>query len=381
MYVTRNLANSLFSVAAAQLADLSPSAGVDAYRVVRTVTGLMGRSLPEKLDPRVMNGMIGLISDGLSRTPYGFPIEFEHPLLITLSALSYCPFACTNCYANSDAKRAQGRTEDRLQLFAKVAAAKTPFVIVSGGEPLVADGIEESLKLLIDSGKFVWVSTNALVDKTVAFARRHEGSLRFVLPVWGNRERHDARRGKNSFERIERNLTMLGGAGLKADILVVLADVDFSVLGTVEELARAHCIDKVTVTRVIEAGRNEAGPFELGADQLRQLKAAKRSLERHVRMVICDLPEMQENRGRGLMQRVLGLGTYDGCSAGNWMMHVDDHGRGHACFSFEGQTGERVSSDLPIFEQWRAIRRSRAAFPTGALCVEKRRGISKETVL
>jgi hypothetical protein len=123
MRAARNIVNSLFSVTASHLAALSPSVGADVYKAVRSFTAFMGRPLPEELDPRVVHGTIELIADGLRRTPYGSPLELEYPLFITLSAQSYCPFACTNCYSNSGVAKARGRTDDRMQLFAKVAAA------------------------------------------------------------------------------------------------------------------------------------------------------------------------------------------------------------------------------------------------------------------
>ena len=103
----------------------------------------------------------------------------------------------------------RGQKNDSVQIFAKVAATKTPIVIISGGEPLVADGLKECLKLLLDSGKFLFVSTNALVEDYLDLAQEHKENLRFILPVWGDRKRHNARRGINSFERVERNLTLL----------------------------------------------------------------------------------------------------------------------------------------------------------------------------
>ena len=113
-----------------------------------------------------------------------------------------------------------------MQVFSKIAAAKTPFVILSGGEPLTAEGIEDCLSLLVDSGKFVFVSTNALVQPHLELARQNEGQLRFILPVWGNRVRHDALRGANSFKRVESNLAALNGVGVMANLLVVLSDDD-----------------------------------------------------------------------------------------------------------------------------------------------------------
>ena len=324
------------------------------------------------MDHRVLTDMIELITDALRRTPYGRPLEFEYPLIISVSASNYCPFACSNCYSNAGVSSAQGRTHDHLQIFAKVAASKTPFVIVSGGEPLVAEGIEDCLKLLLDSGKLVFLSTNALLEKHLGLARQNDGRLIFILPVWGNRKRHNAKRGANSFERVEQNLAVLNAAGLKPHVLIVLSDTDFSVFEDVERLARSHRIEAVTISRRIDVGRVETAPIEFSQDHWRQLQIWQKKLQWRVGLVVCDLPEMHGRKSSGRMQRMLGLPPHEGCSAGNWMMHIDDAGQGYPCFSFEGQRDQSVAAELPIVEQWKEIRGLRTRFPVGALCVAER---------
>jgi MoaA/NifB/PqqE/SkfB family radical SAM enzyme len=256
-----------------------------------------------------------------------------------------------------------------LQIFAKVAASKTPFVIVSGGEPLVAERIEDCLKLLLDTGKLVFLSTNALVEKHLDLALQNDGRLCFILPIWGNRKRHNAKRGANSFERVEQNLAVLNAAGLKPRVLVVLSDTDFSVFEDVERLARGYMIEAVTISRRIDVGRVEAAPMKFSEDHWRQLQIWQKKLQRFVGLVLCDLPVMHGRTSRGRLQRMLGLPSHEGCSAGNWMMHIDDAGQGYPCFSFEGQRDQSVAAELPIAEQWKKIRGLRTRFPVGALCV------------
>ena len=246
MRSARYVVNSLFSLTAARLAELSPAAADDAYRIVRSVAAFAGRRLEERVDPRVLTGIVALVSDAFQRTPYGSPLEFEYPLVISLSASRYCPFSCSNCYSNSGAGKERGQELPRMQIFSKVAAAKTPFVILSGGEPLMAEGIEDCLRLLLDSGKFVFVSTNALVEPHLELARQNEGQLRFILPIWGDRARHDARRGANSFKRVESNLAALNGVGVQANLLVVLSDSDLSALNEVEYLVSTYKVKVVT---------------------------------------------------------------------------------------------------------------------------------------
>jgi MoaA/NifB/PqqE/SkfB family radical SAM enzyme len=168
-------------------------------------------------------------------------------------------------------------------------------------------------------------------------------------------------------------LTTLNAARLKPQLLVVLCDTDFSVFDEVERLARSHVIDVVTISRRIDVGRVETRPIEFSQDYWRQLEIRRKKLKTHVRNVVCDLPEMRIRRSSALVQRLLGLPPHEGCSAGNWMMHIDDAGQGYPCFSFEGRRDQSVGSELPIIMQWKEIRKLRARFPVGALCVAERK--------
>jgi MoaA/NifB/PqqE/SkfB family radical SAM enzyme len=365
MRIARSLFNSLLSLSSERLADLSPSAAGDAYRLIGAFAAFAGRPLMERLDPRVLNGAMSLLCDALARTPYGSQLEFEHPLIISLSTSSYCPFACSNCYASSGGNRERGRTSDRLQLFAKVAQSKTPFVILSGGEPLVADRFEECLGILLNAGKFVFVSTNALVDPSLA--QQRDGQLVFILPVWGDRQRHDAGRGAHSFDRLERNLSVLNGVGQKPNLHIIL-DNDFSAFQDVERLVREHRVNVVTIARRIQTGRIDGTRRVLSAGDLIELDRWRAVLQRHARRVVCDLPELQPAAGLGRMHSLLGLPNFDGCAAGNWMMHIDDTGQGFPCFSFEGRQQLAVPRHLTIGDQWRAVRQMRAEFPAGVQC-------------
>jgi MoaA/NifB/PqqE/SkfB family radical SAM enzyme len=369
MRIARDLVNFLFSRTSELLSTLSPAEALDAFGMVRSLAALARCPAVARMDHRALTDMIKLITDALRKTPYGRPLDFEYPLIISVSASNYCPFACSNCYSNSGVASALGRTHNRLQIFAKVAASKTPFVIVSGGEPLVAEGIDDCLKLLLESGKLVFLSTNALVEKHLDLARKNGGRLSFILPVWGNRERHNAKRGANSFERVEQNLAVLNAAGLKPRVLVVLSDTDFSVFEEVERLARGHVIEAITISRRIDVGRAETTSIEFSQNHWRQLQIWQKRLQRRVGLVLCDLPEIHGQKSRGRLQRMLGLPSHEGCSAGSWMMHIGDAGQGYPCFSFEGQPNQSVAAELPIVEQWKEIRALRTRFPAGALCV------------
>ena len=158
--------------------------------------------------------------------------------------------------------------------------------------------------------------------------------------------------------------------GQKPHVLVVVSDDDFLVFEDVERLVRTHRVDVLTIGRRIDAGRVEAMPLTFGQDHWLRSKHWQKLLQKHVRVLVCDMPDTQVTRGGGRLQRLFGVPSYNGCSAGNWMMHIDDFGRAYPCFSL-GESDENwaIAGSMPIIEQWKAVRGLRGKVPTGALCV------------
>ena len=373
MRIVRSAVNAAFAAAATRLADL-PASDVDrAFGVARTLAAAMGIPLRERLGPRGMNGWLQLLADALRRTPYGAPLEFEHPFVISLSATGFCPFACSNCYSGSGSGKASSPVRDRMLIFEKVAASKTPTVIVSGGEPLVAENIGECLELLLEKGKLVFVSTNALVDGHVDLVRKYDGLLHFILPVWGDQKRHDALRGAHSLARVEKNLAVLNAAGQAPEILMVLTKIDSSMLEEVLRLVRVYNVDVVTMTRRIDVGRIEGTGLDVSAEGIRTIRHWRDVLRKHVRVVVCDLPEMREKSPDRWLNWLVGLPKRGGCSAGSWMMHIDDSGQGFPCFSLEGRDNWASGRELSIAEQWMSVRTMRDRSSANALCMGEQR--------
>ena len=90
---------------------------------------------------------------------------------------------------------------------------QTPFVLLTGGEPLADPMLISGLTILLDAGKMVYVATNASIDRYLPLAERYRQRLAFLFSIWGARVSHNERRGANSFERVERNCRSLSAQG------------------------------------------------------------------------------------------------------------------------------------------------------------------------
>jgi MoaA/NifB/PqqE/SkfB family radical SAM enzyme len=314
----------------------------------------------------VVRSSIGTIARAIADTPYGQPLRFECPLIVTVAVSDYCPFACANCYSNAGAGfRA---TEQEAASFEKLAVSKTPLVLLTGGEPMAAAATRPGVLRLLDAGKVVFVSTNASIEGYVDLAARHP-LLIFILPIWGNRKGHDEQRGPRSFERVTQNLQRLKRVGRRGWILVVLNGTDLSALDEVMRLAEMYQISLVRITRKVRVGREDGNSPEVTTAFVRAVREAAARLKRFVPNVVVDLPETRTERGWAFITSALGIPHYRSCAAGNWMMHVDPGGNAYPCYTFEGGTAARVPVMASVADQWRLVRARRSELSDGAVCV------------
>lgn len=335
-------------------------------RMLMAVSGLLSRfrlPLPENINEPWVLDCMELVAEAVTTTPYGQPLAFPEPLVMSVAAASSCPFACANCYANSTPEDATVGMVIEQDVFERVAKARTPFIIVTGGEPLASPTIETDLRRLLEAGKYLYLSTNATVRPIRKLIAECPTRLTIILPVWGNRSRQDELRGSGSQARLEANLEMLARLNATAILLAVISEPDLSLFDNVAELAGGGGVRNVTITRRIRSGRLD-NSRKLWDEQMRSsvLEAAT-SLRKRGLTVDLDIPELrrqQESASASRLRALLGIPVQTQCSAGNWAMHVDSGGRAYPCFAFESDDATAVEA-MPVAEQWTRVRSWRSA--------------------
>lgn len=336
--------------------------------VVLTVLRRVMRHSPTRMDVSVLPNVGRILSRALLDTPYGQPLKFDCPLVISLSVTTNCPFACVNCYSQSGLGNS-GTADIDLDIFRRVAEIEAPFVLLTGGEPAASRNIEQGLKILLSAGKRVYLSTNASVHVFENVLAEWPSRLTITIPVWGHEDEHDRLRGTGSFQRVVRNLSDLNEKGLVVTVLAVLNGPGFGAIEATTELARRFTIDMVRVTRKMEVGRFKAdGIAAAGADFTAGLDARISKLEPLLRYVSVEIPEYRPANNTWL-NRLFGIPVSNSCAAGAWMMHVDHRGFAFPCFTFEGNSDWGVGRNEHIRAQWVRVRDTPRQFESSHACI------------
>lgn len=340
-----------------------------AFRYVGWIPRSLGVPLPFGVDGNILRDYALMFGEALLETPYGEPLHFSEPLIITVSVSDYCPFACSNCYSNSIRSSKDRSPFKNERIFRDIAASRTPFIFITGGEPLAFRECYDRVQMLLERGKWVYLSTNASIGRHIELLARYPSSYHLVLPIWGRRERHNERRGAQSFERVERNLELLSANGAQGTLLVVLADNDLSVFDDVEELADRYRISGVRINRKVDVGRMDEARAEVSSEFADELASRVKRLKTKVGLVLNEVPELRASNARSAVPSYLGIGSYQGCAAGHWMMHIDDAGAAYPCFTFETHVAASAAAGQSVAEQWSLVRKHRRDLGDGDVCV------------
>lgn len=140
-----------------------------------------------------------------------------------------CNLSCTHCYAEAGSGQ-HGEITLTLarRIAAETACAGFRHLVITGGEPLVHSEAATLLDLLRD-GRAAWkptltvLRTNLAAPLSGAMLKRIAGSAdEVVVSVDGDRDTHDRRRGRGSYDRTIENLRRLCGLSLDCDLALAV---------------------------------------------------------------------------------------------------------------------------------------------------------------
>lgn len=122
------------------------------------------------------------------------------PVAIAISPTMRCNLACTGCYALDYPRDGEIPLEKIGEIFKSAAGMGVYTVVVTGGEPLLREGL---LDLLIRHRRltFLMITNGLLVDDAVAMKIARSGNVVPTVSVEGYREETDTRRGSGVHEK------------------------------------------------------------------------------------------------------------------------------------------------------------------------------------
>lgn len=271
--------------------------------------------------------------------------------LVVWNVTGRCNLRCEHCYLESG----PGVSGDELssdegrKLIDDVAAARSPVLLLSGGEPLLREDLYELAAYGVEKGLRVVLSTNGtLIDGEVARRLAKAGVSYVGVSIDGMRQTHDRfRRKAGAFEAAVRGIRESLSAGMKAGVRMTICRDNVDEVEAVFDLVEREGIPRLCLYHLVYSGRGrELVARDIGNDERRGLmeRIIARVLDWEARKVPVEVLTV-DNHADGVfirqyvekhrperLEEVDALSRmHGGCSAGTKFAAIDAQGEVHPC--------------------------------------------------
>jgi MoaA/NifB/PqqE/SkfB family radical SAM enzyme len=159
--------------------------------------------------------------------------------ILQIHPTTRCNLACAHCYSHSSPSASSNLPADLIcRLIEDAAQLGFGIVSLSGGEPLIYDGLDEVVATAGRCGSRINLVSNGILIRSSRF-ERHAGKFSVVaLSLDGLPDRHNAIRGSaKSFEQVRSAAAVLRAAGQVFGIIHTLCSESLDEVEEIAELA------------------------------------------------------------------------------------------------------------------------------------------------
>ncbi|HEY6740149.1 MAG TPA: radical SAM protein [Actinopolymorphaceae bacterium] len=240
-------------------------------------------------------------------------ISLRAPVVVSLAVDFQCNLLCTHCYVGSTAQPRPDnlRPAELCRILDELAELEVFDVVITGGEPLMLDGIYDVLEHAKRLGFYVCLNTNGTIVSTAAAQRLRTIGVDVVKISIDSAdpEVHDRfRGGRNALRRTVEGIRRLVAAGVRVDTHTVISaestrtsdDID-----AVLSLARELGVTRAHFGRVFSTGR--------ATDELKPSDDIVLRQIAYVAELAASGEPLVGRQPSSAMPEVESMPTYDGC--------------------------------------------------------------------
>lgn len=173
-----------------------------------------------------------------------------------------CNLQCAHCYAEctTEPARHELTTSEAKLMIDDLAEFKVPYLLFSGGEPLMREDLCELVAYAKDKGVRGGLSTNAtLITAAKAAELKYAGLTYAGVSIDGLEANHDRMRGaKGSFAQALEGVKNCNAAGIRTGFRFTITKDNVSDALAIFDLAREHGVDRICFYHLVYSGRGSA---------------------------------------------------------------------------------------------------------------------------
>jgi MoaA/NifB/PqqE/SkfB family radical SAM enzyme len=222
------------------------------------------------------------------------------PIAIAVSPTMRCNLSCAGCYAADYPRDNEISLETIDRIFSSAADLGVFIVVITGGEPLVRDGL---LDLLLRHRRlvFLMVTNGLLLDDTAAKTIARSGNIVPAVSIGGDPEDTNARRGAGVHEKVESAIELLKLRGVVFGFSTVVTRTNWETLSSerfTDEMISKGCVFGFHTEYVPVASGLDMSLVLAGAERL-EFRQRMLALRRTKPIIIAHLPDDEyDSEGR-----------------------------------------------------------------------------------
>ena len=182
--------------------------------------------------------------------------------ILQLHPTTRCNLSCVHCYSHSSPNQRHALPPDLVcRLIEDATSLGFGVISLSGGEPLIYDGLDEVVATATASGAHINLVSNGILIRSPRY-ERHAGRFSVVaLSLDGLADRHNLIRGSTkSFEQVRAAAAVLRGQGQPFGIIHTLCSESIDEVEEVAEFASGWGASLLQLHPLELAGRKVEGP-------------------------------------------------------------------------------------------------------------------------
>ena len=242
------------------------------------------------------------------------------PPVLIFSATVRCNFSCVGCYSRDYPVDGEMTLEDIEALFQQADELGITFFVITGGEPLLREGLMELLKQ--HTNLIFLLFTNAsCIDRSWA---QDIGRLEHVIPILsveGTEKETDGRRGKGAHQQVMASMAYLNEAKAFFGFSAMVIRQNLAILGEdafIDDMIARGCRIGFCVGYVPSGVGAHVGWVPTSEEQV-WFRQRILDFQRRKRIILIHLPDDEYERGGTCM------------AAGRGFLHVNAQGYVEPC--------------------------------------------------
>lgn len=194
-----------------------------------------------------------------------YPYRFKYPSQIGIAVTNKCNFACVHCINYSSIKNKEEIPIDVVKTIIDYMYAHSILCLdISGGEPLLYQGLEDVLQYGYDRNLTMSIATNGylLRGEFLKILKKYNVSVRVSYDGY-DEESFSKIRGKGLYKRVYENITNAINKGLDVTLVSVIHRDNFNEIECYLESASKLRIKQLRIMPYVPAGRGVNSNLEI----------------------------------------------------------------------------------------------------------------------